>query len=95
MEEKLLGNRNSSIELLKIFAIIMIVFSHAMAAWPAGDKYPYTVIQQGGQYIDIWAATDNIQIIVTMIMKYLGQLGNVIFVSCSAWFLVEATTPAG
>lgn len=90
MIEKVLKKRNSSIELLKIFAIIMIVFSHAMAAWPAGDEYPYTVIQQGGQYIDIWSATDNIQIIVIMIMKYLGQLGNVIFVSCSAWFLVES-----
>ena len=90
MNGKIITVRNSSIELLKIFAIIMIVFSHAMATWPAGEKYPYTVIQQGGQYIDIWVATDNIQIIVIMVMKFLGQLGNVIFVSCSAWFLLES-----
>ena len=89
-EKFLLPKRNSSIELLKIIAIIMIVFSHAMAAWPSNEKYPYTIIQQGGQYIDIWAATTDIQTLLIMIMKVCGQLGNVIFVSCSAWFLVES-----
>ncbi len=69
--------RNSGIELLKIIAIIMIVISHSM---PAYGVRPLIVLDE---------ATENIQQIAAVFIRYMGQVGNVIFVVCSSWFLKE------
>lgn len=79
------NKRNSNIELLKVFAIIMIVLSHAIPK--AGlAEFPHQGI------IDISMATRNIQQIVAVIFAYLGQIGNAVFIVCSAWFLVDDNT---
>ena len=70
--------RNSAIELLKLFAMFLIILSHSM------PKYDQTLVG----YVDIVHATDNIQNLVLIVFNYLGQLGNAIFVICSSWFLI-------
>jgi len=75
------AQRNSSIELLKILAIILIVLSHSM---PDGDVAVYSGA------IDINTVTSNLQLILAGYMKNLGQIGNDIFLVCSAWFLVDS-----
>lgn len=66
--------RNSSIELLKIMAIVMIVISHAI---PVG-------------MIDLGLATDSLQYNIIRFIKCFGQIGNNIFIVSSAWFLLES-----
>ncbi|MCM1495826.1 MAG: acyltransferase [Bacteroides sp.] len=73
--------RNSSIESLKIIAIVLIVLSHSI---PNGD----TTIHPGA--IDINMVTSNINIIIASYIKNLGQIGNDIFLICSTWFLVDS-----
>ena len=73
--------RNSSIELLKIFGIILIILSHAMPN--------HNEIIEG--YIDVSLATVSVQRLVIVLFQYGGQLGNAIFVICSAWFLLESS----
>lgn len=84
MEDNLLASkqvskqaRNSSIELLKILAIILIVFSHGM---PNGAK------ELNNCVIDLDFA-DNIQYYIIQIFSNFGQIGNDIFLVCSFWFL--------
>lgn len=71
-------SRNSSIELLKILAIILIVVSHAAPLY--GDN---TAIS----YIDLTKATKDVSEFILIIIRTLGQVGNIIFVMCSAYFL--------
>lgn len=74
--------RNSSIEILKILAIIMVVVSHSM---PDGD----TSVYSGA--IDINTVTTNIHLILAGYMKNMGQIGNNIFFACSTWFLLDSS----
>lgn len=76
-----LKKRNSSVELLKIIAVAMIVFSHAI---------PVSNPDIAG-FVDLNLSTMNIQRLVAVFMKYGGQVGNTIFVVCSAWFLLDST----
>ena len=66
--------RNSGVELLKIIAIFLIVISH----------FTNTI----GKDIFLENSTTNIQVLVLMLMKQAGNLGNNVFFVCSAWFLV-------
>lgn len=72
--------RNSSIELLKVVAIFLIIISHII---------PYNYKNFGLEYIDIRLATKNINVLAFQLIRYLGQIGNVIFIIASSWFLVE------
>lgn len=76
------GQRNSSIEILKLIAVFLIVLSHAIP-------------NSGGEitesYIDLSAATIDFQQLLLVLMKYMGQLGNDIFIVCSAFFLLESS----
>lgn len=72
-------SRNSSIELLKIIAIIFIVLSHSI---PNGDIFEYSSTM-GINF------GYSIQIMILQIMHNLGQLGDDIFLVCSCWFLVD------
>ena len=72
--------RNSSIELLKIIAIILIIIQHSCPVY--GNV-------SGGGYINIKYATTNIQQLIISILSCLGEIGNIIFIMCSSWFLLE------
>ncbi|SCY26979.1 hypothetical protein SAMN05660668_02000 [Pseudobutyrivibrio sp. AR14] len=82
METKI--KRNSSIELLKIIAIAMIVISHSMPDVPEGDE----VLNVGA--INLGLATFNLQHNILIFLHNLGQIGNDIFLVCSAWFLLDS-----
>lgn len=73
--------RNSSIELMKVIAILMIILSHSM---PDGDG------SLGASYIDIDHVTTNWQLFVAGLFKNMGQIGNDMFLAASCWFLVDS-----
>lgn len=59
----------------------MIVLSHSVPLWSIE-------IQEG--LIDLNLASLDIQNIVLLIFRYVGQIGNVIFIICSSYFLLES-----
>ncbi len=65
--------RNSNIELLRIFAMFLIILSHAV---PYGNNN----------------AVDNYKEFLLLLMRYAGQIGNCIFICCSAYFLLDSKT---
>lgn len=73
--------RNSSIELLKLIAILMIVVSHGLPDNATGEYIGS---------ISITTATMNPQHFLLGLMHNLGQIGNDIFLICSAWFLLDS-----
>ncbi len=77
--------RNSSIELIKIIAIIFIVLSHSM---PNGD------INKHSSAIDINLGT-NFQMSSIQLMHNLGEIGNAIFLICACWFLLDSKKTNG
>ncbi len=66
--------RNSGIELLKIIAILLICISHA--------------VQTSEQFLNYDYLTFGIAVL--KILRYFGQIGNIIFVICSSWFLLDS-----
>lgn len=73
MESELIKSkkrRNSSIELLKIIALILIAISHSIPGY--GDT-------ESSTYVDVNMASNDILKIVYIILMSLGQIGNVIF----------------
>ena len=87
---KLINNidrqRDSGIELLKIFAIFVIVINHTVQSL-TNEAYN---IPNNGFVIDISRATTNIQCILLQIFRHFGVLGNSVFFICSAWFLLKS-----
>lgn len=77
------SNRLSNIDLIKIFAIFIIIISHII---------PFNYANFGDEYININFATDELVQIVIQFFRYLGQIGNTIFIISSSWFLLEKTT---
>lgn len=75
------GERNSTIELLKVIGIILIVISHACPMYGEKDSIGF---------INIGLCTGSISNFILVIFRYSGQIGNAIFVVCSAWFLIES-----
>ena len=78
--------RDSGIELLKIFAIFVIVINHTVQSL-TNEAYN---IPNNGFVIDISRATTNIQCILLQIFRHFGVLGNSVFLICSAWFLLKS-----
>lgn len=76
--------RNSSIELLKIIALIFILICHACPFY--GDENLIS-------YYDFGASFYNLQDFIMLIFRYLGNFGNIIFIICSSYFLVNNTKP--
>jgi len=70
----------SGIELLKVVAIFIIVISHVVQTLTSWEQ-PWTV--------DISAAINDPATFIIAILRYSGALGNIIFFSCSAWFLLD------
>lgn len=73
--------RNSSIELLKILAIIFIIIDHSV---------PYTGDGTSFSYINLNFATTDGQVLLMAFGRYLGYIGNTVFIICSSWFLLES-----
>lgn len=78
-----ISQRNSSIEFLKVIAIVMIIACHSM---PSGN----TAVHSWGGVIDVDTATTDIQLIIAGFINSMGNVGNAIFIVCSAWFLLES-----
>ena len=81
--------RNSSIEILKIIAIVLIITNHAIQTLGAnGNLY----VPFEGYGIDLNGVTTNIQFLIISMMRYSGIIGNTVFFVCSAWFLLDNAT---
>ena len=78
-------DRQSGIEFLKVFAIILIVISHCVNSLIADNLDTNAIF-------DIKHSSTDIQNIILIIMHHFGVLGNSIFFVCSAWFLLESTS---
>lgn len=74
--------RNSSIELLKIIAIVLIIISHAV---------PYGNFNNYAGYIDLNNVSTNINNLLLAIFRHLGSIGNCIFIICSSYFLLDSS----
>ena len=72
--------RASGIEMLKIFAIFLVVISHVVLTLAGAGC-------EGVYRIDMTLATTNLQYLFLSVLRYSGMLGNSIFFVCSAWFL--------
>lgn len=77
--------RESNIEALKLIAMLMIVLHHVIN----------TLANENAHYIsdfvlNVGRASTNIQSVILAWMWSSGQLGNIIFFVCSAWFLLES-----
>ena len=72
--------RDSKFEILKVLAIFLIVLSHIL---------PFTQ-SDSSAYIDLYLVTNNYKIWILQFFKYCGQIGNAIFILCSAYFLIDS-----
>ena len=78
--------RFSSIELLKIFAIVLIAISHTTQSLDTGSAFSSKEILCGYPQSLV---TKDIQQFILSCFRYFGCIGNEIFWVCSAWFLVD------
>nr|WP_297767853.1 acyltransferase family protein [uncultured Butyrivibrio sp.] len=80
------NRRNSSIELLKIFALALIVINHVVSTLWSPSPY----FQYDDYMIDLGMASTSISQLLLAIFSYFGELGNDIFFVCSAYFLLNS-----
>ncbi len=81
--------RNSGIELLKLFAILLIISSHVFQTLAGlGDTDPIP------SAIPLDRATVNPQFFFASLFGYHGAFGNGIFFLCSAWFFLDGKIPS-
>jgi surface polysaccharide O-acyltransferase-like enzyme len=73
------SKRNSAIELLRIIAIFIIVIAHSLPIYGTGI-----------QTVDFNMNVKDVNGFLMICELYLGQIGNTIFVVCSAWFLTDS-----
>lgn len=79
--------RESGIELLKIIAILLIVFSHVLQTLSQKNGY----IDYQDYLIDLSHSTTDPFYLTLSIMRYAGVFGNTLFFVCSAWFLTQVS----
>lgn len=72
--------RNSSVEWIKILAIALVVLCHSV---PDSFTFP------DGQTFVMYAATKNLSYFIATFIGGLGLVGDVIFIVCSSYFLVD------
>ena len=77
--------RNSGVELLKVFAIFLIVLSHVTQTLGSTNS----LITFDDYVIHLGKSTLDVQEIILMLFRQSGALGNTIFFVCSAWFLID------
>lgn len=80
--------RQSGIELLKIFAIFIIVVSHVIQTLGSDNEY----FPHSNYILDFAHSTTDPVLLALMCCQYFGQIGNVIFLFCSIWFLLDKKT---
>lgn len=83
---KKMAGRNSNIELLKIFAILLIVVSHVVQTLSEKNNY----INYNDYIINMGLATVDIQNFILIILRHTGAIGNNIFFICSVWYMVDS-----
>lgn len=74
------SKRTTGIELLKLIAMLLIVISHTG---------PYYGTTYSPSILNLRLATTDIQNLLLSFYVYLGQLGNCMFLVCSAYFLLD------
>ena len=80
--------RQSGIELIKILAILLIVFSHlTQTLGSIPSSYNYTT----EYWINFAVASTNLQTIALALFQHCGSAGNLIFLIASSWFLCSKT----
>ena len=77
-------DRESGIEAMKIIAIILIVISHV--AKTALDT------PGAGKVLDLSHGTDSFQNLLLVIIFHFGRWGNIVFFTCTAWFLLSSNS---
>lgn len=77
-------SRESNIELLKIFAVFLIILCHTSISMTFESAN-----MNAEWYYDVNALPNSIGKIVLTLFSYCGYIGNSIFFVCSAWFLLE------
>ena len=80
--------RNSSIELLKIFALVLIVVGHVVQT--IGSTFSYVPFSD--YYINLREVTNQFRFLGLSMLRYCGNLGNTVFFICSAWFFLDNNT---
>lgn len=78
--------RNSSFEVLKVIAIVLIIFSSAL---------PYGTTYAGGYdnvFVDLTLTSSTLEHMLLTIFRWFGQIGDTLFIACSAWFLCDRQT---
>ena len=76
--------RKSGIELLKIFAILLIITNHVVQTLCEPNEF----VSLQAYLMDISHATKNIQQLLVTMLRYSGVFGNTLFFVCSAWFFL-------
>ena len=76
--------RQSGIELLKIFAIFLIVVSHVSQSLYTDGTY---AIGANDYFIDLSLPTLSPLIFLLSLCRYAGALGNTLFITSTCWFL--------
>lgn len=78
--------RKSGIELAKIVAILLIVISHVVLSISTESLS----LNETLDFINLNSATTNINTFILIVFRYLGSIGNDIFLISSIWFLCES-----
>lgn len=78
--------RESGIEFLKIIGILLVVLSHVTQTL----YEPLPGMDASDCLMNLGASTTDIRQIILTAFSYAGVLGNSIFFSCTAWFLLES-----
>lgn len=79
--------RYSGIELLKIIAIICIVISHVSQTM--ADSNIMTLNNYKDCIINLQSTTNSVENFILSLTRYIGFLGNLIFITCSIWFFID------
>lgn len=77
--------RNSSIELLKIISMLIIVIAHSIPT-----RGELGMGKEHVSYYEIGLTADTIKGFLLYLTRSMGQVANIVFIICSAWFLVNS-----
>lgn len=82
-----MSKRNSCIELLKVIGIVLIIVFHCyMTVTQTGNTFYPNLAES----IDFATLPKGFTKLVLLVCGYFGSTGNLIFIICSSWFLVES-----
>lgn len=69
--------RRSGVELLRLIAILLICTAHG--------------VQTLESFVDFRSATANPPFLILQMLRFCGNIGNILFIICSSYFLVNST----